>query len=65
MRNIGKYGNIDSETFVLYKERNINASNPYACSTEDPTELIITREDRTKSRSNNTVKVYVECDHEL
>ncbi len=63
--NIGKYGKISSETFVLYKERNINASNPFACSTEDPKELIVSRTDRTGARSNNTVKVYVECDHEL
>lgn len=63
--NIGKYGKISSDTFVLYKERNINASNPFSCSTEDPKELIVPRTNRTGARSNNTVKVYVECDHEL
>jgi len=63
--NIGKHGKVDSDTFVLYKERNLNASNPFACSTEDPEELIVTREDRTGARSNNTVRVYVECDHDL
>lgn len=63
--NIGKYGELSSDTFVLYKERNINASNPFACSTEDPEELIISRADRTGARSNNTVSVYVECDHDL
>ena len=63
--NIGKYGKEDSNTFVLYKERNINASNPFSCSAEDPTELIVSRANRTGARSNNTVKVYVECDYEL
>ncbi len=63
--NIGKYGKDNSDTFVLYKERNINASNPFACSTEDPEELIVTREYRTGARSDNTVSVYVECDHDL
>ncbi|MEM6319348.1 MAG: M12 family metallo-peptidase [Bacteroidota bacterium] len=61
--NLGRYG--ETETFVLYKERNLNASNPFSCSTEDPKEIIITRNTKAKGRSNNTVKVYVECDYHL
>ncbi len=63
--NIGQYGDSDSETYVLYQERNLNASNPFACSTEDLKEIVVTREGNAGARSKNTVEVYVECDYEL
>ena len=63
--NIGQYGDNDSETYVLYKERNLNASNPFACSTEDLKEMVVVREGNRGARSKNTVEVYVECDYEL
>lgn len=61
--NIGQYGN--GETYVIYQERNLNASNPFACSTEDLEEMVITRGGNAGARSKNTVEVYVECDYEL
>ncbi len=63
--NMGQYEKGDGETYVLYPERNLNASNPFACSTEDLEEMVMTREGNATSRSANTVKVYVECDYEL
>ena len=63
--NIGQYGGADSETYVLYKERNLNASNPFACSTEGLKEMVVVREGNGGARSNNTVEVYVECDYAL
>ncbi len=64
--NIGQYGGVDSETYVIYKERNLNASNPFACSTEDPKELVFTRNNgQANGRSNKTVEVYVEADYAL
>jgi len=64
--NIGQYGGVDSETYVLYKERNLNASNPFSCAAEDPTELNFTRDNgQANGRSNKTVSVYVEADYAL
>jgi len=63
--NIGQYGDTDSETYVLYQERNLNASNPFACSTEDLKEIVVTRSRNAGARSKNSVKVYVECDYDL
>ncbi len=63
--NIGQYGATDANTHVLYQERNLNASNPFSCSTEDLKEMVITREGNSGARSKNTVEVYVECDYEL
>ena len=65
--NIGPYGEGETETFVLFKERNLNASNPFACSTEDPKELFFAKPtNRNSNRSrNNSVEIYVECDHFL
>ncbi|MEM1119732.1 MAG: M12 family metallo-peptidase [Bacteroidota bacterium] len=64
--NIGRYGDYDSDTYVLYKERNLNASNPFSCATEDPKELIFTRNIPVPNgRSSNTVEVYVEADYAL
>ncbi len=61
--NIGQFGT--DGTYVLYQERNLNASNPFACSTEDMKEMIVTRTGNAGARSTNTVEVYVECDYEL
>ena len=61
--NIGQFG--DTDTYVLYQERNLNASNPFACSTEDLKEIVVTRAGNTGARSKNSVEVYVECDYEL
>ena len=60
--NIGPYGEGETETFVLFKERNLNASNPFACSTEDPKELFFAKPtNRNSNRSrNNSVEIYVE-----
>lgn len=64
--NLGRYGDIDSETYVIYQERNLNASNPFACAAEDPKELVFTRNDgQANGRSNKTVEVYVEADYAL
>ena len=64
--NIGPFGENDSDTYVLYKERNLNASNPFACSTEDPKEITINRiPHQSNARSKKTVEVYVECDYAL
>jgi hypothetical protein len=60
--NIGKY---KEDIFVIYKERNLYASNPFSCSTEDPEKLQINRSKKSTSRSNNKVQVYVECDYHL
>ena len=66
--NIGQYGAVDSETYVLYQERNLNASNPFNCSTEDLKEIVVTRgggSGNASERSKNLVEVYVECDYDL
>lgn len=63
--NIGRYEKGGDNSFVLYKEENLNLPNPFQCSTEDPE--FITMEQTSSSRSNNNkkVSVYIECDYHL
>ena len=63
--NLGPYQNINSDLFVLYKERDLNASNPFSCSTVEPENMVFRQMATARGRSQNKVRVYVECDHFL
>lgn len=64
--NIGRYEKGGTNSFVLYKEQNLNIPNPFECSTEDPEFIRVERTTSTsRSSSNNKVKVYIECDYHL
>ena len=63
--NIGRLQNDHWDTFVLYKERDLNASNPFSCATEKTKELIFPRNNIATKRSSSSVSLYVECDYHL
>ena len=64
--NIGRYEKGGDNSFVLYREENLNFRNPFTCEADDP-DFIITERPKSSSRSNSkkVVRVYVECDFQL
>ncbi len=63
--NIGRYERGGEDSFVLYKEKNLDIPNPFECSTEDPESIQINTTSSSRSSNNNKVRLYVECDHFL
>ncbi len=63
--NLGRYGKEDPRLFVFYKERALNVSNPFSCSTEDLKTLPLSKNPVATARTDKTVQIYVECDYHL
>ena len=61
--NIGRYERGGKDSFVLYKEKNLDIPNPFECSTKDPASIQIGKTSSSRSGNTNKVRLYVECDH--
>ena len=63
--NVGPYERGGEDSFVIYKEQNLNVPNPFECSTEDPVDFHMEPVSSSRSSQNKKVSVYIECDNHL
>ena len=63
--NVGPYERGGENSFVIYKEQNLNVPNPFECSTEDPVDFIMEPVSSSRSNQNKKVRIYIECDNHL
>ena len=63
--NVGPYERGGENSFVIYREQNLNVPNPFECSTEDPVDFHMEPVSSSRSSQNKKVGVYIECDNHL
>ncbi len=63
--NVGPYERGGEDSFVIYREQNLNVPNPFECSTEDPVDFVMEPASSSRSSQNKKVRVYIECDNHL
>ena len=63
--NVGPYTRGGENSFVIYRESQLDIPNPFECSTEDPVDFHMEPTTTSRSSANKKVRVYIECDNHL